>query len=421
MTRPVSAIWIMTLLVLTACQQQAAPPSFAVAAAAATGGTQGGPPIAMPSLASDGSAIPHLQPAERPPLSSDEGGLWMLADRAEESLKTSGSRVRDPALNAYVQNIACRLAGPYCADIRVYVMRQPGFNAAMFPNGAMVVWTGLLLRSRNEAQVASVIGHEIGHYLRRHSVQGLRDVRDKTTAGLFLTMGFGMFGVAAAGDLVQIGLLGSIFAFSRDNEREADDIGIRIMARASYDPREATRVWENLRAELAKDDASRGRMVFFATHPEPEERQETLRAAAETLMATIADPRLGREEHQTAIGPHRLGFLTDELRHRRFARLEALFTMLASDGYRTGEVRYAEGEMYRLRGDEGDDAKALEAYRAAETLGGTPVDLYRSVGLVHLRQGEHAKAVSAFTRYLELNPGATDREMIRMMMKPPAG
>jgi hypothetical protein len=58
----------------------------------------------------------------------------MLADRAEESLKTSGSRVRDPALNDYVKGIVCRLAGPYCTDIRVYVMRQPGFNAAMFPS-----------------------------------------------------------------------------------------------------------------------------------------------------------------------------------------------------------------------------------------------------------------------------------------------
>jgi regulator of sirC expression with transglutaminase-like and TPR domain len=82
-------------------------------------------------------------------------------------------------------------------------------------------------------------------------------------------------------------------------------------------------------------------------------------------------------------------------------------------------VRYAEGEMYRLRGKEGDDAKALAAYEAAEASGGTPAELHRSAGLVRLRQGDRAKAVSAFARYLELRPDATDREMIRMMMAQP--
>ena len=51
-------------------------------------------------------------------------------------------RVRDPALNAYVKNVACRAAEAYCKDLRVYIMNVPAFNASMAPNGMMIVWTG---------------------------------------------------------------------------------------------------------------------------------------------------------------------------------------------------------------------------------------------------------------------------------------
>jgi predicted Zn-dependent protease len=410
---------VLALLALAACQQPATSPTLAIAAAEATRPASAGPPIAMPSLAPDGGAIAHLKPAERPPISSDEAGLWLLSDKYEDQLRTSGSMVRDPALNDYAKGVVCRLAGAYCGDIRVYLVRRPGMNASMVPNGTMAVWTGLLLRARNEAQLATILAHEIGHYLRRHGMQAMRDARDKSAAALFFSVGFGVVGVPAAGDLVALGLVGSMYAFSRDNEREADDIGIRIMARAGYDPREAAKVWANLIAEVKNDEESKDRAIFFATHPEREERLETLAALAESLLPAVAEPRLGRAEHEAAIGPHRLGFLIDELQHRRYARLEPLLGMLAADGFRTGEVRYAEGEMYRLRGKEGDDAKALAAYEAAEVSGGAPAELYRSAGLVRLRQGDRAKAVSAFARYLELLPDATDREMIRMMMAQP--
>ena len=66
--------------------------------------------------------------------------------------------------------------------IRVYAMRQPDFNASMAPNGMMIVHTGLLAHMRNEAQLAAVLGHESGHYLRRHSVQNWRSLKSKSAA-----------------------------------------------------------------------------------------------------------------------------------------------------------------------------------------------------------------------------------------------
>ena len=81
----------------------------------------------------------------------------------------------DLKLHAYVEDIACRLGASHCPDIRVHIVRTPWFNASMAPNGMMQVWSGLLLRADNEAQLAAVLGHEIGHYISRHSVERLRD------------------------------------------------------------------------------------------------------------------------------------------------------------------------------------------------------------------------------------------------------
>ena len=119
----------------------------------------------------------------RPELESDEGGLWAMMDREERRLRRSPFALRDARLQAYVQGIACRLAGEHCPDVRVHLVRTPYFNASMAPNGMMQVWTGLLLRVDNEAQLAAVLGHEIGHYLARHAVETLRDAKSRSAFG----------------------------------------------------------------------------------------------------------------------------------------------------------------------------------------------------------------------------------------------
>ncbi len=106
----------------------------------------------------------------RPDAASDEGGLWALMDREERNLRRSPFVVPDARLKAYLQAVACRLGGQHCPDIRVHLVRTPVFNASMAPNGMLQLWTGLLLRVENEAQLAAIVGHEIGHYLQRHSV-----------------------------------------------------------------------------------------------------------------------------------------------------------------------------------------------------------------------------------------------------------
>lgn len=82
-------------------------------------------------------AISNIKPGERPPVESDEAGLWMHMDRVERELRNSGRVVADPILNSFVRQIICRLTSDYCSDIRVYVVETPHFNASTAPNGVM--------------------------------------------------------------------------------------------------------------------------------------------------------------------------------------------------------------------------------------------------------------------------------------------
>lgn len=132
---------------------------------------------------------PRIPPGYVPDKTGDEKGLWLEVEEYEKAVRESGLLVDDPAINNYVDAIVCRVAGDYCGDFRVYVIRNPGFNASMAPNGMMQVWTGLLLRAASADEVAAVVGHEVAHYTRLHSLERMRRVRKNMAAGSFFDIG----------------------------------------------------------------------------------------------------------------------------------------------------------------------------------------------------------------------------------------
>jgi predicted Zn-dependent protease len=360
-----------------------------------------------------------LRPNERPAPDSDEAGLWFIADRAESQIRTAGNRITDPEINAYLRNVVCRVAAPHCKDIRVYLLRVPAFNAAMSPNGTMQIWSGFLLRVRNEAQLASVIGHEIGHFLRRHSLQRMRNIIDQTNTFSFLQFALAGVGAGAGISAVQIAMVGGIYAFSRDNEREADGYGILLMSEAGYDPREASKVWKQVLRERSahKDAESRGPDPFFSSHPPGEEREAALNGLAQQVM-TPRSTDLGRDRFLAAVLPIRAGLLRDELHKRQFDTFAELLDMLMEDGANMAELHYFKGELHRLRATEDDARIALDAYTAAKAAeGSAPNDIDRSMALVYRRLGKPDDARAALRRYLDGNPDAGDAAMIRQMLE----
>ncbi len=347
----------------------------------------------------------------RPDIATDEGGLWALMDREETRLRRSPFSLQDRSLRDYVQDIACRLAGEHCPDIRVHLVRNPLFNASMAPNGMMQVWTGLILRAENEAQLAAVIGHEIGHYLGRHSLERLRDIKSRSAFGQFL----GLFGIIGA--IGQIAVIAGALAYSRDQEREADEVGLALMRKAGYEPAEASKVWDNLLTELkARPDGDPATTnPLFATHPSPEERRDTL------VKLALLNP--GGATHEEAwlqkTRPFRKEWLQDELKRGQRDESFALFTRMIARFPAHAEVRYARGEMHRLRGAEGDLDAALADFGAAVSIGDEPPETHRGLGMIQRLRKDAQAAKSSFERYLQLAPNAADSAMIKTYLEDP--
>jgi beta-barrel assembly-enhancing protease len=340
----------------------------------------------------------------RPDLGGDEGGLWALMDREETRLRRSSFLVREPALRSYLTALACKLAGDHCADLRVYPVRTPLFNASMAPNGMMQVWTGLLLRVENEAQLAGVLGHEIGHYLQRHSIERLRDAQARSAFATLLAP-FGVVGLIG-----QLGALAGLLAYSREHEREADRIGIALMSKAGHDPREAAKVWANIRTELSAGPAGdpAKRSVMFATHPGIEEREGLLAQMAEGKSGFV-----GAAEYQAVIEPLFWDLCDDELKRAQYDESIVLFDRHCEKRPQRGDLRWFRGEARRLRGQGDDTERAGADFSAALTLEKAPAQAHRSLGFIHRQQGRKEDAAAAFTRYLEAMPAAPDAGLVQ--------
>jgi predicted Zn-dependent protease len=345
---------------------------------------------------------------DKPDLATDEGGLWALMDREEKRLRRSPFRIRDEALSNYLTSIACGLGGGHCPDIRVYPIRAPFFNASMAPNGMMQIWSGLLLRVDNEAQLAAVIGHEIGHYLQRHTVERLRDLKARAAFGQFLGL-FGLVGLVG-----QLATLAAGMAYSRDQEREADRISIELMRRQGYDPRAAAVVWgqllDELRATPGVDPSKES--VLFATHPPSAERRDTLDA-----LAIGGDGATREAEYQARLAPHRFGLLEDEVRRGKPFESVALIDRLLKRDPDSAELRHFRGEALRARGEPGDAELALADYSAAVQTGREPAATHRALGEIYRAQGQADQARNAWRIYLERAPDAPDAGLIRQSIE----
>ena len=254
--------------------------------------TEFGPSEGTDAAPTEDARLEDLTPGYRPPLEGDEANLWVAATGLEAKLSASGSLIDDPALTAYLQDIVCSLAKSHCEDVRVYVVSGAGFYASMAPNGVMQVWTGTLWRLRSEAELAAVIGHELGHYLRRHSLQRFRSAKTKledwkqgiedfrTGRGDFAAIGVGL-----------LSLLGEISRFSRFHEREADGYALRLLAEANYDPSAVPELWRRVNEEFETSEAYRNQSVFFASHPLMKERSQVLSVLAREVKSRMKSRR----------------------------------------------------------------------------------------------------------------------------------
>lgn len=182
--------------------------------------------------------------------------------------------LNDQRVDTYVNNLGRRLAAKAPGEefpYRFKVVNDRGINAFALPGGYVYVNRGIIERADNEAQLAGVIGHEIGHVALRHGTN--QATKAYFTQGLLGILG-GMVGGGSVGAIAtQLGagfVANSVLLkYSRDAERQADIIGTQILYDNNYDPRAMSQFFEKIQAE-----SKGGRPPeFFSSHPNPENRE----------------------------------------------------------------------------------------------------------------------------------------------------
>lgn len=392
--------------------------------------------LAQPALAT--SPASPRPPNTRPETNTDEGGLWYQADQAETTLRGQGDVVHDEALNTYVHGVVCRVAHEYCDELRVYVLNRPFVNANMAPNGYTEVWSGLLLRADDEAELAFVLSHEATHFSMNHSLLRARALRTQSNVMLAVQVGLLVAGAAAAANagsvqsmndimsatqnLVNLSYLATIaayFQYSREQEDEADRLGFARAAAAGYDPRAGVDFWQGELAETAASDFPQvrnaaTRINIFNSHPQTADRLEKLQGLANGRPAS---GDRGHERYRAAIRPFLSVWLRDELRRRDFGQTLLTLNRLGANGEDVGVVSFFRGECYRLRREDGDAARAVAAYEDAAQHADAPPEAWREMGNTYLQLHDSAHARTAFESYLAHAPAAQDRWLVEASLR----
>jgi predicted Zn-dependent protease len=375
--------------------------------------------LAPPVAAADPSlALPTYMPGYEPK-TVDERGIWMEADERERMLRDSPLRIREEPLEHYVRDVLCREVGAErCQGVRVYVMEIPALNATMMANGCMEVWSGLLLRTRSEAELAAVLGHEFGHFELRHQLRGFKAQRATSDATVWLAL-LGAMTQTATGNS-RISMWGSFYRFTRDQEAEADLMGMRYMAASGYPAKAASDVWRQVMAEQDAIEIGHGRTPrhhysagYSASHPSDLSRALTLEAAA---ARTPGGNDARAEDYRQAIAPYLPKLLAAQIKLNEVGGSDFILTSIAAQTGWTGELLFARAELYRARGNPRDLQMASLWFRDAKAAGYAAPELDRDLGLTLLRNGQIEEARKTLGAYLAVRPDASDAKMIQSLV-----
>ena len=221
----------------------------------------------------------------------NDAQLSKMGGQTFETMKAETPISSDRAINGYVQCVANALLGVTPQEFmgnkwEVVVFNADQVNAFALPGGKIGVYTGLLKVAENQHQLAAVIGHEIAHVMSGHSNERLSTNQFIQTALTLSDAAMKTYNVQYQQQLMAaFGLgaqLGVALPFSRAHETEADIVGLDLMAKAGFEPRQAVNLWQNMAAAGGSSTPE-----LLSTHPLPENRITTLRENMPQAMKTF--------------------------------------------------------------------------------------------------------------------------------------
>jgi len=353
-------------------------------------------------------------------LQEDERRIWNRSKEEQDRINRSNLIYNDPALTAYVNEVTQKLIPDNVKEkelsIDVKIIKNPLLNAFAYPNGAIYVHTGILAKMDNEAQLSTLLGHEMTHVTHRHAVRQFRTVKNTTAVLATIQMASVPFG--AYGDLANVlgtvGVMASITGYSREMETEADREGMHLMAEAGYDPQETPKLFVYLKSDLVKNDVKEP--FFFGSHPRLQERIDNFEYYLETDYSGKTGIK-GSDRFNKLIASLILDNAMMDLDMGRYSAAEEGVKKFLKFRPNSARGHFCLGEIYRQRGEEDDRQKAEEEYHQALSCDPNFPLPRKGLGIIYYKQGMTNKAANEFEKYLQLLPDALDRDYIKQYIQ----
>jgi len=309
---------------------------------------------------------------------TEEGEADLGRQEHPKVLAEFGGAYQDPELNRYISSIGNFLAQTSerpDLDYTFTILDTPVVNAFALPGGYIYITRGLLALATSEAEVARVLGHEIGHVTARHTAERYGQTMAANIAGVGL-------GVLLGGEAAQAGgALGGLLlrSYSRDQEFESDMLGGRYLARAGYDTKAMAGFLSQLQAHARLEAALAGQpekadaFDIMQTHPRTADRIE--RALEQAGATPVADPLVGQDIYFDKLDGMIYGDKADEgyIRGRTFAHPKLKFAFEVPEGFRL----YNQSQAVVAR--DGEGKAAIQFDRAPKPYGGSMTDYLTQV------------------------------------------
>lgn len=362
-----------------------------------------------------------------------------LGQQFMRSVRASAKVLDDPFMSGYLQNLGNRLVSHSPATGKSYtffLLEDPQINAFAGPGGYIGVHTGLVLASESESELASVLAHEIAHVTQNHLFRAFDEFSRLAGPAALLTLGAALLGATVGGDAaiaaiagIQAGMVQAQLNFTRANEEEADREGIKILAKADYDPRampvffgrlaQANRVYNTDLPEFLRTHPvttnriadSMGRAEAYPyTQPVPDPRYQLLRARLR--LDSIANPSEAVKDFGQALkdgryrdlDAQRYGYALALIRAGEHARAREQIDLLLEQQPNSVPFLLAQAKLQRALGEQG---KAIADLKAALELQPGNYPLSMEYAMLQLQYGDPKQAYALLIDFHRRRPDET--------------